>query len=275
MPTRTGADPAIIAVLVLLLMAAGAYAAGVTVLRRRADRWPMARTGAAAVALGCLTVTALPSALGGMTFPVHVLRHLLLAMAAPLALALSAPITLALRTLAQRPRRMLVVLVHSRFARAASTAPMVLILDSGGMYAFYLTPLYQAAHEHPWLNVLAHTHMFLAGCLLSWYLVGQDPVPRAISVRTRLVVLFLAGGSHDLLAKLLYAQALPENSGSTEQLHLGAQIMYYGGDLVELVLAVALMWTWYGRTGRGLRQEHRRGCAPVRGPDRAGLSLRR
>jgi hypothetical protein len=128
----------------------------------------------------------------------------------------------------------------------------VLALDVGGMYAFYLTPLYAAAHRHPVLDAVLQVHMFLAGCLLSWYLVGSDPMPSRPSVRTRLLVLLLAAGSHDLLAKLLYAQGLPRHGGTEQQLQAGAQIMFYGGDLVEVALAVALLSNWYSRTGRRL-----------------------
>ncbi|HST82745.1 MAG TPA: cytochrome c oxidase assembly protein [Kineosporiaceae bacterium] len=221
-------------------------------------RWrQLGRIAAATLGLGCLLATLTPPLADAMTFDRHAVRHLLLAMVAPLAFALSTPITFALRTLPHRLRRILLALLRSRLARALSTAPVVLALDVGGMYAFYLTPLYSATHERPWLNALVDAHMFLAGCLLSWYLVGRDPMPSPPSTRTRLIVLLLAAGSHDLLAKLMYAQHLPAHGGSTEQLQLGAQIMFYGGDVVEVALAVLVLANWYARTGRQLRQTER------------------
>jgi len=244
------------ALALLLLLGASAYVGGVARLQRRGDRWPLRHTMAAAAGFGCLAMTLVPPLATGMTFPMHAVRHLLLAMAAPLALALSAPITLALRTLARRPRRILLQLLHGRWTRAVTTAPVVLTLDAGGMFAFYLTPLYSAAHQHPGLAAALSVHMFLAGCLLSWYLAGRDPMPRPVSTRTRLLVLFLAAGSHDLLAKLMYARGLPEHAGSSEHLQVGAQIMFYGGDVVDWVLAAAVLASWYARTGRRL---HRRG----------------
>lgn len=71
-------------------------------------------------------------------------------------------------------------------------APLVLVLVVGGMYAYYLTPVFAASHQHPWLHPVVHTHMFLAGCLWSWYLVGSDPMRARPSIRTSLIVLFLA-----------------------------------------------------------------------------------
>jgi len=112
--------------------------------------------------------------------------------------------------------------------------------------------------------------MFLAGCLLSWYLVGPDPMTRRPGTRTALVVLLIAAAGHDILAKLLYAHQLPAAGGTLEQIQLGAQIMYYGGNIVELLLAAILMATWYSRGGRALRCEHRRTQAKPRGqPERS------
>lgn len=111
----------------------------------------------------------MPPSATGTTFPGHAIRHLLLVMTAPFALALSAPITLALRTFHPRSRRVLLSVLHGRWAQIVSTAPVVLVLDVGGVAAFYLTPLYSAAHGHAGLDAVLHLHMFLAGCLLSWY----------------------------------------------------------------------------------------------------------
>jgi putative membrane protein len=171
---------------------------------------------------------------------------------------LSAPITLAVRTLPPAARRLVLGLVHSRAARALAFAPAVLALQLGGTYAYYLTGLFEAAEQHPWLHVAVHMHLFLAGCLLSWYLIGRDPMPARAGVRTRLAVLLVAAAGHDVLAKLMYARLLPPGGGSPAQLRAGAQLMFYGGDLIEVALAVALLLPWYARTGRRLAHERRR-----------------
>jgi putative membrane protein len=253
-----GLPAASLLTLVALLSAGLAYAMGVARLLRRGDSWPVARVVAAMFGVSCLAVLLAPALTESMTFPMHAVRHLLLAMVAPFAFALSAPVTLALRSCPPGVRRIILVLLHSRVVRVMTSAPIVLALDVGGMYAFYLTPLYSQAQERPWLNALVHAHMFLAGCLLSWYLVGSDPRPARTTTRARLLVLLLAAGSHDLLAKLMYAQHLPPHGGTAEQLHRGAEIMFYGGDLVGVALAVTLLSTWYARTGRQLRQAEQR-----------------
>lgn len=243
---------------VLPLVALVGYGWGVVRLWRRGDRWPVSRALCAVAGWALVAASLSPPLVDAMDFRLHVVQHLMLAMLAPFALALSAPVTLALRTLPGRPRTWLLRLVHSRAVRLCTAAPVVLALDLGGMYAYYLTPLFAAAEATPWLHDAVHAHMFLAGCLLSWYLVGRDPSPGRRSARSALVVLFIAAGSHDVLAKLMYAHLLPHDDATVAQVQDGAQILYYGGDVVELLLATCLLATWYARTGRALAHQRRR-----------------
>ena len=99
--------------------------------------------------------------------------------------------------------------------------------------------------------------MFVAGCLFSWYLIGRDPISHRPSLPAALIVLLLAAASHDLLAKLLYANQIPTTAGTPDQIHLGAQIMYYGGNVIEVLLATLVMTGWYQRSGRRLKREQR------------------
>lgn len=242
----------------VVVLGAAAYVAAVARLRRRGDRWPPGRTAWAGVGLGILVVALLPVPVSGPAFPLQVARHLLVAMAAPTALALSAPLTLAMRTLRPKARRRLLAIVHSGVAGALTRAPVVLVLEIGGMYLYYLTPLYGLVERTGWLHPLVHGHMFLAGCLFSWFLIGRDPLPARPRTRTRLLVLFAAAGCHDLMAKLMYAHLLPRGAGSPASVELGAQIMFYGGDVVELLLATALLLAWYRGGSRALAREQRR-----------------
>jgi putative membrane protein len=257
MHAMSGMGPAWVPATIILLLAA-AYAYGLVRLLRRGDDWPLTRTLAFVAGLLALALALLPPLGDAMGFADQILGHLLMAMLAPLALAMSAPVTLALRTLPSSGRRRLLALLHSRPARVLSAGAVVLVLEVGGMYLYYLTPLYGYTQEHMWAHLLVHTHMFLAGCLFSWYVVGRDPMPHRPSALTRGIVLFLAAGSHDLLAKLMYAHALPDGAGTLDQIHDGAQLMFYGGDVIDLLLAAALMSQWYARTGRQLHHTRRR-----------------
>jgi putative membrane protein len=254
-----GAVPgAVFWLLTILIIAGVGYATGVQRLRSRGDKWPRRRSLAVTGGLLCLAAVVLQVPWSGTAFPQHVIEHLLLGMLGPLLLALSAPMTLALRTLPTVGRRHLLVTLQHPVARVLTLSPVVLLLHVGGLYAYYVTPLYDAAHHQTWMQVLIHTHMFLTGCLLSWYLIGPDPLAHRPNTRTALVVLLIAAVGHDILAKLLYAKKIPSSGGTPEQIQLGAQIMYYGGSFIEILLAAIVMTNWYTRRGRILRREHHR-----------------
>ncbi len=245
-------------VLVLLLVAGATYTAGVQRLHRRGVGWPVSRSIAAAAGLLSLAVAALPLPVSLPEFSAHVVQHLLMAMLAPLLLALSAPVTLLLRTSRGRARSSALRILHSRWARLVMLAPVLVVLEIGGLYGYYLTPLYELAHHNATLKAVVHLHMFLVGCLLSWYLVALDPMRHRPSLPMSLVVLLLVAAAHDLMAKIMYAHHLPAAAGTDADIETGAQLMYYGGTVVELALAVAVLVQWYRKTGRAHRREQRR-----------------
>ena len=116
---------------VVAVWAVGLYALGVSMLRRRGDRWPVGRT-LAFVGLGMGSfVLATLSGLGRYDttlLSVHMVQHMLLSMVVPLALALGAPVTLALRTLPPAPRRWLLAVLHSRVAKVLAFPPLAFAL---------------------------------------------------------------------------------------------------------------------------------------------------
>jgi putative membrane protein len=242
-----------------LAAAAGAlYLAGVAALARRGTRWPVGRLLAAGAGVGCVAVAVSPPVTAGThVFTGHVAQHLALTMLAPLLLALSAPVTLALRTLPARPRRALLAVLRSGAVRVLTVPPVVVVLALGSLAALYLTPLYGLLHASPPLHLVVHAHMVATGCLVSWLLVGTDPMPRRPGTPVRLGVLVLLAAGHAVLAKVLYATT-PAALGDPADVRRGAELLYYGGDGVELLLAVAVMAEWWRRTGRRLRAEERR-----------------
>ena len=245
--------------LAMTLAALAGYGTGLHRLRRRDVRWPVTRVAAMLAGSLCVAAAVLPPiASHDELFPVHAGQHLLLGMAAPAFLALSGPVTLALRTLPRRPRRILLRLLHS-FPVAVLAAPATaVVLDLGGLYALYLTGLYQAAEHDDLVHAAVHMHMFLAGCLLSWALIGVDPVRRCPDTGIRLTVLIIAAAGHDTLAKLIYARNLPAGGGSIVSRHTGAELMYYGGTVIEVALAAVVMAHWYLVSGRALARTRRR-----------------
>ena len=245
--------------IVLAVLAAVAYGAGVLRLRRRGDRWPPAQAWAALVGLGCYGVATVPHlpAPGGQ-FGGHVLQHLLLASLASALLAFGAPLTLALRTLPRPARSALLALLHSRLARVASNPILLAVLTVAPLYALYLTDLYALAQQHWLLHVLVHLHMAVGGYLLATVLIGADPMPRRPGLLARLALLLTVAAAHNVLAKLMYATTLPHGAGTPEEVRTGAQLMFYGGDVAEVLLLVLVLSRAYARGGAGLARQRRR-----------------
>ena len=179
------------------------------------------------------------------------LQHLLLGMLAPIALVLGAPATLAISTLPKQASKVLSSLLNSIFFHILSHPITALVLNIGGMYVLYLTPLYNNLQNNPALLHAVHFHFLLAGYLFTWSMIGPDPAPRRPKLTTRGFILFLSIAAHAFLSKLMYAFNYPKNSiHSKAEIQEAAKIMYYGGDLTELLIIIALFAIWYNKKGK-------------------------
>ncbi|MFI6931856.1 cytochrome c oxidase assembly protein [Streptomyces sp. NPDC050287] len=247
---------------VAALLTALVYLPAAGRLRRRGDAWPRWRDGS--FGAGCAGVAwATAGGLPGGPFTGHMVQHLVVGMAAPLLLVLARPLTLALRTLAPgRARRVLLVLLHSRPVGLLAFPPLAALLDVGGLWLLYRTTLFAATAHQPLLHGVVHTHMLAAGLLFSFALCRLDPVRRRWSLAVRGPVLLAVGAAHGLLARTLYALPPPGTGFTTADLHRGAQVMYYGGDLVEAALALVLGVGWYTAGGRARARQTRRPPRP-------------
>lgn len=223
----------------------------------RGRRWPWYRTaswlaGTAAVLVA--TVGPLEAA-ADTSFVAHAVAHVLLGMLAPLLLVLGAPVTVALRALPVRAARQLSRLLALRPVRLLTEPVVASVLAVGGLWLLYLTPLYPLSHEHPTLHLLVHLHLVTAGYLLAAALVGPDPARHRRSPGHRAGVLVAAVAGHDILAKYLFAHP-PEGVGPAAA-QLGAMVMYYAGDAVEIATMVMLCADWSRRTSRSRRRPAR------------------
>ncbi|MBQ0979284.1 cytochrome c oxidase assembly protein [Micromonospora sp. M61] len=184
----------------------------------------------------------------------HMAQHLLLGMLAPLGLVLGAPVTLLLRVAPPPVRRVVGRLLRARPLHLIAHPVTAALLSTGGLALVLLTPLYAAAERHSALHHALHLHYVAAGYLFAWSLAGPDPAPRRPGLAVRVGALLGAAAGHAVLAKYLYANADTLPPGLTDRdpaaFQSAAQLMYYGGDLAELLLAVALFATWYNRPDR-------------------------
>ncbi|MGW4409476.1 cytochrome c oxidase assembly protein [Nonomuraea sp. NPDC004702] len=229
-----------------VLLLAALSAAGYLVLAGRASPWKRRRPVAflAGLALAAVALTGPVAAWAAADFRGHMLQHLLIGMLAPLCLVLGAPMTLLLRCLPAAHARRLGGFLRGRAAHFVAHPVTALVLSVGGMVVLYCTPLYDLATGDPWLHAALHAHFLLSGCLFAWAIAGPDPAPRRPSVPARLVVLGVAIAVHSGLSQLMYAGIGVDLPVPADQRRGAAEIMYYGGDIAELLLAVALATGW-------------------------------
>lgn len=238
-------------------LALALYAAGAARLWRRGDAWPWWRV--CCFAVGCLSLTAVGLvAPPGGEFTAHMVTHLVVGMYAPLLLVLGRPVTLLLRALPPGAvRRTVVAVARSRPVAVLVFPPVAAALDVGGLWALYRTPLFAAAQAHPWLHALVHAHVFAAGVLFAAAVCQLEPLRHRSPVSVRGASLVVAGALHSILAKSLWISPPPGTAFAPADLRTAAEVMYYGGDLAEIALAVVLATGWYAAHGRTLRHRLR------------------
>lgn len=241
-----------IVVLPPLLLGAGwlGMAAG---QRQRGRPWSAWRSVAFLSGAALIAVALLPPVMERAHHDLrwHMVQHLAIGMFAPLGLVLAAPLTLLLRSVPVGAGRAIAALLRTRPVHALSHPATALVLNIGGMYALYLTPLFAWSLRHPAVHGLVLVHFLGAGALFTWAVAGPDVAPRRPGIAARTVVLVVSLGLHAALGKLMYAHLLPSGTSyPAGQLRESAMLMYYGGDIAELLLAVALFGGWYGQRQR-------------------------
>ena len=256
----------------LLVAALGTLALGYLRLvrqwgRRRDRSWGRRRTACWLAGLGLLAVGASPTLTAAAHHdPVaHMAQHLLVGMYAPVALVLAAPVTLILGAVTSRTARRVTAVLRSPVVHVVAHPAVATVLSAGGLWLLYATPLYAATTRALAVHLLVVVHLLASGFLFAWAVAGPDPAPRRPGLVVRLGALLVSAASHAVLARTLYARAgewPPGGHGTVDRLQEAAVLMYYGGDLAELLLAAAPLAGWYARTAPRARR------APARGLER-------
>lgn len=168
------------------------YLAGVWILRRRGTHWPMLRVlwwVVGIVTILAMTATAVDG-YGMELFSVHMVQHMVLTMLTPIFLTLGAPLTMLIRVLPAgngrfNLRRLLLLLLHSRFAQFVTHPVTTLLLFLMSLYGLYFTPVFDWLMSSMWGHNLMLAHFVLIGMLYFWGIMGVDPSPRRYSKQMR------------------------------------------------------------------------------------------
>jgi putative membrane protein len=199
----------------------------------------------------------------------HMVVHLLLGMLAPVLLVMAAPVSMALRTLPVTAARRLSRVLRSGPVRALTHPLVAAALAAGGPWALYTTGLYAQMGRHVWVHVLVHVHLLAAGYLFTAAVIGIDPAPHRPGRPVRAAALFLFLAAHDVLAKTVYArppEGVPAGSART-----AAELMYYGGGAIDLIVIIIFCGQWYAAADP--RRRHRP-VRPARRPAAARPAVR-
>ena len=233
----------------------------VAVLRanRRFNQWPVYRT----VLWMSGNLFALISVIGPLAnrahidFTVHMMGHLLLGMLAPLLMVLAAPMTLLLRALTVKNASRLSSILKSQPSRICSDPIVASLLNVGGLWLLYSTNLYSAMLHSQFLHVLIHIHVFIAGYLFTISMIYIDPIHHRRSYIYRAIVFIIALAGHQILSKYIYAH--PPQGVSSIQAESGGMFMYYGGDVIDIVIIIILCSQWFKssrpRTSKLMKQQ--------------------
>jgi cytochrome c oxidase assembly factor CtaG len=233
-----------------LLLAAAAY---LLALRRSRRRWPRQRAAlwlCGLVALALATMSGIDR-YSELLLSVHMLQHLLLALAAPVLLLGGRPVGLALACAPPATRRRLGVLLRSRAARAASTPVVGFLAFSVVILATHLTGVFELALREPAVHALEHAAYLAAGLLFFAPILAADPLPHRAGAIARfcwlmgaMAVMAVPGALLTFATSVRYphylapARALGRSALADQQ--LAGVIMWIGGGIAMFALALGL-----------------------------------
>jgi putative membrane protein len=257
--------------LVGCVIAALVYGFGVVRLHQRGVRWPVGRT--ISFALGLLSVVAVTTTgIGGYgmeMFSVHMVQHMVLSMFSPILLLLGAPITLALRTLPVRPRKLLLTVLHSRFARVMSSPVVSLPLFIATLYGMYFSPLFDLAMRGWWGHEWMLAHFLAIGLLFFWPVVGIDPAPHRPGHVLRMLELLVGTPFHAFFGIAImssttpvvqYFTGFPASWGDTvmHDQYLAGSIAWAFTEIPSIIVMLVIFVSWSTSEERRARQLDRK-----------------
>ncbi|MFT3889284.1 MAG: cytochrome c oxidase assembly protein [Arachnia sp.] len=255
-----------------LLLAAALYLWGVRTLHKRGDKWPIHRTiSFVVVGLGAVAI-ALFSFLGvydTVLFWVHMIQHMLLNMVAPVFLVFGAPVTLALRALPKAPRKILLAVLHSWFAKIILFPPLTTLLMVGYPFALYMSSWYDATLRNDFLHDTLHIYLLVVGCLFFFPLLAVDPVPIKMPFPIRILLFFLTMPFHAFLGVTIMgaSRLIAEDwyvsfertwgvSPMADQTWAGA-LMWATGDLTAIFAMGTIFYQWVRESNKEARRVDR------------------
>ena len=266
MVTELAFDP--LGASVVVLGAVG-YAVGVRRLADRGRAWPVGRSAAFAAALVAFSVATLSglAAYDTVQFSAHVAQHLLLGMIVPVLLVIARPVTLILQA-GSRATQVTTLRVLHHPVVAFLTQPIVaFVAFVSTVWLLYFTPLYDLSTRNDAVHLGLHVHFVVVGVLFYGAVLATDPRPHAAPPATRVGLAFLALPAHAFLGIALLAGTAiigpaahlvgrrPWQGDALADQRLAAGLLLSVGEIVGLVVVLAIVWSWMATEGRAAERE--------------------
>lgn len=254
----------------LCLAALLVYVLGVLRLRSSGVRWPLSRTIAFSGGIASILLV-VSTGVGGYSmqlFSVHMAQHMVLSMVAPIFLLLGAPMTLALRVMRPRggPRRVVLTVLHSRFATIVSSGMFSTPLFIVSLYGLYFTPLFDLLMSSWWGHFYMLAHFVAVGLLYYWPILGVDPNPRNPQPLTRLGQLIIPMPFHAFFGIALMSSATVMTSLTAppswgidpiRDQYIAGGIAWATGEIPALIVASVIAVQWVRSDARLARSYDR------------------
>ena len=240
------------------------YLFGVSVLRKRGDKWPLVRTiSFVSGMLVLLYVTnGAMNAYQEYLFSVHMVGHMVLSMMVPVLLVPGAPVTLLSRAQAPRKdgswgmREWVLWAVHTPFAWFVSHPLFAGLNFALSLVMFYYTPLFRWATEehlgHQWMLI----HFLITGYLFVQSLMGVDPQPHRTGYPIKLMLLIGTMAFHAffglglmnerslLLADWFGAMGRTWGDDPLADQAIGGAFAWGVGEIPTIVIALIVVTQW-------------------------------
>ena len=240
------------------------YLYGVSVLRKRGDKWPVVRTiSFVSGMLVLLYVTnGAMNAYQEYLFSVHMVGHMVLSMMVPVLLVPGAPVTLLSRAQAPRKdgswgmREWALWAVHTPFAWFVSHPLFAGLNFALSLVMFYYTPLFRWATEehlgHQWMLI----HFLITGYLFVQSLMGVDPQPHRTGYPIKLMLLIGTMAFHAffglglmnerslLLADWFGAMGRTWGDDPLADQAIGGAFAWGVGEIPTIVIALIVVTQW-------------------------------
>ncbi|HLS03115.1 MAG TPA: cytochrome c oxidase assembly protein, partial [Beutenbergiaceae bacterium] len=262
--------------LTLAVVGVGGYLAGVWMLRRRGDQWPVGRT--IAWILGwAVAVFITSSGMGKHSAPdfaTHMLVHMTLNMLVPVFLVLGGVVTLALRVTSRARGELagihqwLTWVLNWRVTTRLYNPLFVFGFFIVSYYGLYLSDLFGTLMRFHWGHQLMNMHFLIVGFMFYSLVIGVDPNPRQLPHIGKLGYIVAAMPFHAFFGIVLMTStsiigadfyqrlALPWADLARSQ-YVGGGITWAGGEIPLLIVVIALGVQWARQDSRDARRKDR------------------